>query len=148
MAETDWVVVKCCWAGIFHRKIKGWHVSHWKWSLLLCWWVDWASGNSRVYQKCALKEKKGNRNYSGNSIRMYHLGASHWKSWEYPFALLGWCGGQKIMKMTIFLSFIFVLTLKFPQISQNSAKSCVVLLQKEQIFVLENHDLCKNKLKY
>ena len=45
-------------------------------------------------------------------------------------------------------SSIFVLALKFPQISQNSAKSCVVLLQKGQLFVLENYDACKNKLKY
>ena len=58
------------------------------------------------------------------------------------------------MKMTIFLFFkipsssVFVLTLKFPQISQNSAKSCVVWLQKGQLFVLENHDVCKIKLKY
>ena len=43
---------------------------------------------------------------------------------------------------------VFVLALKFPQISQNSAKSYVVSLQKAQLFVLENHDLCKNKLKY
>ena len=54
--------------------------------------------------------------------------------------------------MTIFFSkfvpFIFVLALKFSQISQNSAKSCVVLLQKGQLFVLKNHDVCKNKLKY
>ena len=45
-------------------------------------------------------------------------------------------------------SSVFVLALKFPQISQNSAKSCVVLLQKEQLLVLENHDFHKNKLKY
>ena len=45
-------------------------------------------------------------------------------------------------------SSIFILALKFLQISQNSAKSCVVLLQKEQLFVLENHDFCKNRLKY
>ena len=56
------------------------------------------------------------------------------------------------MKMTIFffkipLSSVFVLALKFPQISQNSAKSYVVLSQKGQLFVLENQDLCKNKLK-
>ena len=44
-------------------------------------------------------------------------------------------------------SSVFVLALKFPLISQNSAKSCVVLLQKGQLFVLENHDACKNKLK-
>ena len=43
---------------------------------------------------------------------------------------------------------VFVLALKFPQVSQNSAKSCVVLLQKEQLLVLENHNFCKNKLKY
>ena len=58
------------------------------------------------------------------------------------------------MKMTVFLflkipsSSIFVLALKFPQISQNSAKSCVVLLQKEQLLVLENHGFYKNELKY
>ena len=58
------------------------------------------------------------------------------------------------MKMTIFLFFkipsssVFVLALKFPQISQNSAKSCAVLLQKGQLFVLENYDACKNKLEY
>ena len=46
------------------------------------------------------------------------------------------------------LSSVFVLALKFPLISQNSAKSCVVLLQKGQLFVLKNHDICKNKLKY
>ena len=45
-------------------------------------------------------------------------------------------------------SSVFVLALKFTQISQNSAKSCVVLLQKDQLFVLKNHDFCKNKLKY
>ena len=32
-----------------------------------------------------------------------HLGASHSKSWEYPFTLLEYCGGAKIMKMIIFL---------------------------------------------
>ena len=42
---------------------------------------------------------------------------------------------------------VFVLALKFPLISPNSAKSCVILLQKGQLFVLENHDACKNKLK-
>ena len=57
------------------------------------------------------------------------------------------------MKMTIFFfkipsSSVFVLALKFPQISQNSAKSCVVLLQKRQLFGLKNHDFCKTKLKY
>ena len=45
-------------------------------------------------------------------------------------------------------SSVFVLALKFTQISQNSAKSCVVLLQKEQLLVLENHDFCENKSKY
>jgi len=40
-------------------------------------------------------------------------------------------------------SSVFVLALKFLLISQNSAKSCVVLL-----FVLKNHDIYKNKLKY
>ena len=45
-------------------------------------------------------------------------------------------------------SSVFVLAPKFPQISLNSAKSCVVLLQKGQLFVLENHDICKNKLRY
>ena len=45
-------------------------------------------------------------------------------------------------------SSIFVLALKFPQISQNSAKSCVVLLQNGQLFILKNHDVRKNKLKY
>ena len=45
-------------------------------------------------------------------------------------------------------SSVFVLALKFPLISQNSAKSCVVLLQKEQLLVLEDHDFCENKLKY
>ena len=45
------------------------------------------------------------------------------------------------------LSSVFVLALKFPQISPNSAKSWVILLQKGQLFVLENHDACKNKLK-
>ena len=45
-------------------------------------------------------------------------------------------------------SSVFVLALKFPQISQNSAKSCVVSLQKEQLFVLENHDFCKYELIY
>ena len=45
-------------------------------------------------------------------------------------------------------SSVFVLALKFPQISQNSAKSYVVLLQKEQLLVLENHDFCENKSKY
>ena len=45
-------------------------------------------------------------------------------------------------------SSVFVLASKFTQIFQNSAKSCVVLLQKEQLLVLENHDFYKNKLKY
>ena len=45
-------------------------------------------------------------------------------------------------------SSVFVLALKFPQISQNSAKSCVVSLQKEQFLVFENHDFCKNELNY
>ena len=45
-------------------------------------------------------------------------------------------------------SSVFVLALEFPQISQNSAKSCAVLLQKEQLLVLKNHDFCKNRLKY
>ena len=43
---------------------------------------------------------------------------------------------------------VFVLALKFPQISQNSAKSSVVSLQKEQLFVVENHDFCKSKWRY
>ena len=45
-------------------------------------------------------------------------------------------------------SSVFVLALKFSQIPQNSAKSCVVLLQKKQLLVLENHDFCKNKSRY
>jgi len=45
-------------------------------------------------------------------------------------------------------SSVFVLTLKFLHISQNSAKSCVVLLQKGQLFVLKNQDVCKNELRY
>ena len=45
-------------------------------------------------------------------------------------------------------SSVFVLALKFLQISQNSAKSCAVLLQKGQLFDLENYDTCKNKLEY
>ena len=55
------------------------------------------------------------------------------------------------MKMTIFLFskflhlLFFVLVLKFPQ---KPAKSCVVLLLKGQLFVLENHGICKNRLKY
>ena len=53
------------------------------------------------------------------------------------------------MKMTIFLFSEF---LHFPflfwQISLSSAKSCVVLLQKGQLFVFENHDIFKNKLRY
>jgi len=40
-------------------------------------------------------------------------------------------------------SSVFVLA-KVSQISQNSAKSCVVLLQKGQLFILEKHDACKN----
>ena len=58
------------------------------------------------------------------------------------------------MKMTIFIFFkiclstVFVLAFKYPHISQNSAKSCVVLLQKGQLFVLQNHDVCKNKSRY
>ena len=46
------------------------------------------------------------------------------------------------------LSSVFVLAFKFLQISQNSAKSCIVLLHKGQLLVLENHDICKEKLKY
>ena len=46
------------------------------------------------------------------------------------------------------LLFFFVFASKFHQISQNSAKSCVVLVQKVQLFVLENHDICKNELRY
>ena len=45
-------------------------------------------------------------------------------------------------------SSVFVLGLKFTQISLNSAKSCVVLLQKEQLLVLENHVFRKNELIY
>ena len=45
-------------------------------------------------------------------------------------------------------SSVFVLASQFPQISQNSAKSCVVSLQKEQFLVFENHDFCKNELNY
>ena len=45
-------------------------------------------------------------------------------------------------------SSVFVLALKFTQISQNSAKSCVVLLRKEQLLALKNHDFWKNELKY
>ena len=45
-------------------------------------------------------------------------------------------------------SSVFVLALKFPQISQNSAKSCVVLVLKRQEFISENHNICKDKLKY
>ena len=58
------------------------------------------------------------------------------------------------MQMIIFFFFkilsssVFVLTLKFLQKSQKSAKSCVVLLLKGQLFVLENHGICKNRLKY
>ena len=48
----------------------------------------------------------------------------------------------------ISLTSVFVLALKLSQISQNSAKPYVVLLQKGQLFVLENHDFCKNKLKH
>ena len=72
----------------------------------------------------------------------------------YSLTLLREYGGTKIKKLTIFLFFkipsssVFVLALKFPQISQNSAKSCAVLVQKGQIFVLENYDARKNKLKY
>ena len=46
------------------------------------------------------------------------------------------------------LSSVFVLPLKFPQISQNSVKSCVVSLKEGQLFVLDNHNVYKNKLKY
>ena len=45
-------------------------------------------------------------------------------------------------------SSVFVLALKFPQISQNSAKSCLVLLQKGQSSILENHDVGENKQKH
>jgi len=41
-------------------------------------------------------------------------------------------------------SSVFILALKFPLISQNSAKSCEVLLQKGQFFVLKIHDVCRN----
>ena len=59
------------------------------------------------------------------------------KSWRWPFSFF------KIPS-----SSIFVLALKILQISQNSAKSCVVLLQKEQLLILENQDFCKNKSEY
>lgn len=57
------------------------------------------------------------------------------------------------MKISIFFfkvpsSSVFVLALKFPQKSQKSAKSCVVLLLKGQLFVLENHGIHENRLKY
>ena len=58
------------------------------------------------------------------------------------------------MKMTIFFFFkipsssVFVSALKFLQKSQKSAKSCVVLFLKKQVFVLENHGICKERLKY
>jgi len=45
-------------------------------------------------------------------------------------------------------SSIFVLALNFPQKSQKSAKSCVVLFLKRQLFVFENHSIYKNRLKY
>ena len=57
-----------------------------------------------------------------------YLGASHSKSWEYPFALLREYGGAKIMKMTIFffskflhLPFLFLPKSyhRFPRIQQN-----------------------------
>ena len=89
-----------------------------------------------------------------NLPKPLRLSASHSKSLDYPFTLLRLCGEAKIMKITIFFFFkissssVFVLTLKFPQISQNSAKSYLVLLQKEQLLVLKDHDFCENKLKY
>jgi len=46
------------------------------------------------------------------------------------------------------ISYVFVLALKFPQKSQKSAKSHVVLLLKGKIFVSENHSFCKKRLKY
>ena len=53
------------------------------------------------------------------------------------------------MKMIVFFkipsSFVFVLTIRFPQIWQNSAKYCVVLSQKGQFLVLKNYDVHKNK---
>ena len=45
-------------------------------------------------------------------------------------------------------SSVFILALKFSQISQNSVESCIVLIQKGQFFILENHDVCRNKLEY
>ena len=50
--------------------------------------------------------------------------------------------------MKISSSSVFVLAFKFLHISQNSAKFCVILLQKEQLFNLKNHGVCKNKLRY
>ena len=46
------------------------------------------------------------------------------------------------------LSPIFVFALMLPQITHKSAKSYVVMLLKGQLFVLENHSIYKNKLKY
>ena len=74
------------------------------------------------------------------------LDASHRKKFDFLLVPLIQYGVKKIVKMTVFLflkiplSSVFVLTLKFPQISQNSANSCVVLLKKEQLLVLKNHD--------
>ena len=43
---------------------------------------------------------------------------------------------------------VFVLTFQFPQESRKSEKSFVVLILKEQLFVLKNHGIFKNRLKY
>ena len=60
------------------------------------------------------------------------------KVWSIPSPYLGKMKEQKNHKDDHFLFFkipsssVFVLALKFPQISQNSAKSCVVLVPKGQ----------------
>ena len=85
---------------------------------------------------------------------MWSCGASHRKSWEVSLhsTWVMWRSKNHEDDHCLFFkipsSSVFDLALKFPQISLNSAKSCVVLLQKEQIFVLENHDIYKNILKY
>ena len=80
--------------------------------------------------------------------------ASHSKKFDFLLVPLTQYGVKKNHEddrfpfLKIPSSSVFVLALKFTHISQNSAKSCVVLLQKEQLLVLENHDFCKNKSKY
>ena len=70
-----------------------------------------------------------------------HLGASHSKSLKYPFTKLKSKNYEddRFLFLKIPSSSVFILALKF---LQKSAKSCATII------ILENHNICKNRLKY